>query len=488
LRVSSTSNGILAAKLAAAWQIIVRSVNPRTQAEAAIVADEIRLSRGTSDITDMVLPVAAALVAFTCNAWIPATTLIGWTLGVTLVCVLGWVAVRRLEHLRHEGVDGVRKWAQAHTALATLFFASWCLMGVFLWAPGVARNHMFLILVLASSLAASNTMTSAHPATALVAIVTHGSVMILRPLFAGDPLDLAVAGLCTVYCVLMASQAGVVYRTARRAREMQFEREKLIGELSDAKKESDRERALAAQAGRTRSEFLSNMNHELRTPMNAILGFSELIKSRAYGDNPGKYTEYATIIHDSGQYLLALINDMLDLARIEGGRLSLRECQFDLGHVISDVVAEHETGAGERGISLSMKIEKGLPHIYADDRAIRQIVNNLLSNAVKFTLTGGSVIVFAHRVADGRLAFGVEDTGIGIAEEAQDYVFERFGRGRHDVANAGSGTGLGLAIVKGFAEAHDGEVILQSEMGSGTRVTVYLPQSRLMSTAQRAAG
>ena len=215
-------------------------------------------------------------------------------------------------------------------------------MGIFLWAPGNLLNHMFLILVLAASLAGINAITAAHPATAFAAILTHGAIMIFRPLVAGDALDLVLAGLCTIYCLLMANQAGVVYQTARRNRELQAEREELIGDLSEAKLESDRERARAASAGRTRSEFLSNMNHELRTPMNAILGFSELIKAKAFGDDVDKYAEYAAIIHDSGQHLLALINDMLDLAKIEGGKLSLRESRFNLAHVISGVAAEHE--------------------------------------------------------------------------------------------------------------------------------------------------
>ena len=486
MSAQSTPGSLPAAKFAATMRTIVRSVDPRTPAEAAIVNDEIRFARGTSDISDLALPVAAALVAFACRFWIPASMLIGWTGAVVLVCVTGWHAGHRLEFLQHKGVDGVRAWARAHTALATIFFVCWCSMGIFLWAPGNLLNHMFLILVLAASLAGINSITAAHPATAFAAILTHSAIMIFRPLVAGDALDLVLAGLCAIYCVLMANQAGVVYRTARRNRELQAEREELIGDLSEAKSESDRERARAASAGRTRSEFLSNMNHELRTPMNAILGFSELIKVRAFGDDMDKYTEYAGIIHESGQNLLALINDMLDLAKIEGGKLSLRESRFNLAHVISDVAAEHEAKARENRLTLTLKIATGLPQVYADERAITQILVNLISNALKFTPSGGTVSAFANMQADGRLAFGVEDNGIGIAPEDQGHVFERFGRGRHDVAAAG--TGLGLAIVKGFAEAHDCDVILQSDMGAGTRVTVILPQSRLQATAQAKTG
>ncbi len=486
MSAQSASTGIVAAKFAAAVRAIVRSVDPHTAAEAAVVNDEIRLARGTTDLSDLALPFAAALVAFACRLWIPAPTLIGWTAAVTLICTAGWYAGRRLEFLQARGVDGVRKWAQTHTALATLFFAGWCSMGIFLWAPGNLLNHMFLILLLAASLAGINSITAAHPATAFAAILTHGAILIFRPLFAGDPLDLVLAGLCAIYCVLLASQAGVVYRTARRNRELQAEREELIGDLSEAKKESDRERARAAAAGRTRSQFLSNMNHELRTPMNAILGFSEIIKDKALGGNMDKYAEYAGIIHESGQHLLALINDMLDLAKIEGGKLSLREAWFDPAHTLSEMVAEHEAQANAAGLALTLRIAIDLPQIYADERAIRQILVNLISNALKFTPSGGAVSAFARLQSDGRLAFGVEDNGIGIAAEDQDQVFKRFGRGRHDLAT--TGTGLGLAIVKGFAEAHDGEVILQSVIGTGTRVTVILPKARLQAAARTKAG
>jgi signal transduction histidine kinase len=219
--------------------------------------------------------------------------------------------------------------------------------------------------------------------------------------------------------------------------------------------------------------------------MNAILGFSELIKSKALGDATDKYAEYAEIIHDSGQNLLRLIDDMLDLAKIEGGKLSLRETDVSIDLLIADTVAANETAARKRRLSLTKKIAKNLPKVFADERGMRQIVGNLLSNAIKFTQPGGCVTIFAQIEDDGRLAFGVEDTGLGIAPDEQPHVFERFGKKRHDVTMQEKGNGLGLAIVKGFAEAHDGSVLLESEIGAGTRVTVYLPAERLIQTDGR---
>ena len=212
--------------------------------------------------------------------------------------------------------------------------------------------------------------------------------------------------------------------------------------------------------------------------MNAILGFSELIRHKSFGNDADKYAEYAGIIHDSGEKLLALIDDMLDLAKIEGGRLSLRETSVDLKQIIVEAIESGERTADEGHLSVTKRIRRGFPMLHADERAIRQIVSNLFSNALKFTPPGGCITVFAEIDHDGRPAFGVEDTGVGIAEEDQATVFERFGKGRHDVTTMDKGTGLGLAIVKGFAEAHDGEVLLDSGLGEGTRVTVLLPVSR----------
>lgn len=481
---SATSTG----KPAALLEAVLRSINPRNATEAAIVADEISLTRGTSDTIDFALPLAAALVAFVCRAWIAIPTLVLWGAAVTVVSLGTWYAGRRIDHMRFQGVDAVRRWAQMRTAMTAIYLGTWCTMGIFLWAPGELLNHMFIILILACSLAGANALAAPHPATAVVATSLHSIVLVLPPLLAGDAFDLALAGLCLIYCFLMIAQARVVHANARRARQLQFERGALIRDLSDAKNDSDRERAAAAAAGRTRAEFLSNMNHELRTPMNAILGFSELIKTRAFGDDVEKYAEYAGIIHDSGRHLLTLINEMLDLAKIEGGKLSLRESIFDLRALMRDVVGEHEDGAKAGGLSFALKIAGQIPQAHGDERAIRQIVVNLVSNALKFTKEGGSVSVFAHIETDGRLAFGVEDDGIGIAAEDQVHVFERFGRGRHDVTATGKGTGLGLAIVKGFAEAHDGEVRLESDAGKGTRVTVFLPKARVVGATAKMAG
>ncbi len=370
-------------------------------------------------------------------------------------------------------------------AIASL---AWCSMGAFLRSPGVPLNHMALSLLLAASLAGSISTNASHPASAAIMVLSHAAFMIVPCALSDMPLDHVIAIMSAAFVAIMSIQAVVQHGSTKRLLTLEHERSGLVEGLRQAKQESDRERARAVAAGRAKSQFLSNMNHELRTPMNAILGFSELIKQKSFGTAIDKYAEYAGIIHQSGQHLLRLIDDMLDLAKIEGGKLSLRESEVSIAGIMSDTFAEYEAAAEGARLSFARKIDPALPYVLADERALRQIVKNLVSNALKYTPPGGAVTMFARLAEDGRLIFGVEDTGIGIADEDQPHVFERFGQGRHDVTSADKGTGLGLAIVKGFAEAHDGEVKLESALGAGTRITAYLPKERLRSPASRKAG
>jgi two-component system cell cycle sensor histidine kinase PleC len=184
------------------------------------------------------------------------------------------------------------------------------------------------------------------------------------------------------------------------------------------------------------------------------------------------------IIYQSGHHLLALINDVLDLAKIEAGGLSLRETDVNLSALMEDCVELMQAKAQLGGVSLHAEASAEPVTVHADERALRQILLNLLSNALKFTPAGGAVRVFLRMEKDGSITFGVEDTGLGIREEDIERVFENFGQGRHDISTADKGTGLGLPIVKGLAEAHGGRIALASKVGEGTRVTITLPARR----------
>jgi two-component system cell cycle sensor histidine kinase PleC len=484
------SASALLARIVEAWRTgvhaVVRSVDPSPD-DAWLADAQIKLYRQATRYATLLIPVGAFFVAEACEPWIPRAVCYTWWGVMVAICAALDLAGRYLEKHEERSVAGLKRITRAYVAMNTVFLAAWCSMNVFLWAPGEPINHMMLILVLACSLAGSIAITSVHPASTLNVFVVHAVFIVAPPALSPYPLDHTLAGMACVFLLLMAGQAVALNVSMTKMLTLEHERTGLVDGLQQAKDESDRERARASMAGRTKSQFLSNMNHELRTPMNAILGFSELMRDTSYGATPEKCAEYAGIIHDSGKNLLALIDDMLDLAKIEGGKLYLRESQFSFAHMIAEATSDAETAAQAKEISLTRKIERGLPQVHADERGMRQIVTNLLSNAVKFTPPGGCVTAFARMEPDGSLAFGVEDTGIGIAPEDQAHVFERFGHGRHDVATADKGSGLGLAIVKGFAEAHDGTVVLESELGMGTRVTVSLPRERLVTPQSRSA-
>jgi signal transduction histidine kinase len=226
-------------------------------------------------------------------------------------------------------------------------------------------------------------------------------------------------------------------------------------------------------ASRHKSEFLANMSHELRTPLNAIIGFSEVLSERMFGDINDKQAEYVHDILDSGQHLLSLINDILDLSKIEAGRMEVEPSDFDLPSAIDNTLVLVRERAVRRGIDLRHAIDPRLKSIHADERKVKQVLLNLLSNALKFTQEGGRVDVRAG-VRDGVAEISVSDTGAGIAPADQQAVFEEF-RQVGATAKKIEGTGLGLAISRKFIELHGGRIWVESELGRGSTFTFTLP-------------
>jgi two-component system cell cycle sensor histidine kinase PleC len=310
----------------------------------------------------------------------------------------------------------------------------------------------------------------------LPAFAVYATVMTLTPLQAHETTYNYLALVTPMYVGYIAVMAKQHHTRARIALVLEEEKNALLEELVRSKMESDRARDRAEAASLAKSQFLANMSHELRTPLNAIIGFSELISTRLFKDVE-KHYEYAGLIHSSGAHLLTLINDILDLAKIEAGRWRLTEAEIDLEIVAAEMMQLVTWKADENGCTLKTDIAPGLPLLFADGRALKQVWLNLLSNAVKFTHRG-SVTAFVRQDADGAILFGVSDTGIGISPEDQVRVFESFGQGQHDVAIADKGTGLGLAIVRGLTEAHGGQASLESELNKGTSVTIRMPVSR----------
>jgi len=229
-------------------------------------------------------------------------------------------------------------------------------------------------------------------------------------------------------------------------------------------------------ASRHKSEFLANMSHELRTPLNAVIGFSEVLEARMFGELNAKQVEYVHDIHSSGRHLLSLINDILDLSKIEAGKVVLEPSRFHLGNAMEGALTLLRERAARHGIELSMQVDERLGEIVADERKVRQVLLNLLSNAVKFTPDGGRVDVRAGLV-DGVVEVSVTDTGIGIAPKDQEAIFEEFQQVGDNALHKREGTGLGLTLARKFVELHGGRIRVQSELGTGSTFTFSLPMS-----------
>ena len=239
---------------------------------------------------------------------------------------------------------------------------------------------------------------------------------------------------------------------------------------------AEKSRALEV-ASRHKSEFLANMSHELRTPLNAIIGFSEVLGERFFGELTEKQDEYVRDIHESGKHLLSLINDILDLSKIEAGKLVLEPADFDLPAALQNALTLVKERAQRHGIHLGLEIHPALGVINADERKVKQIMLNLLSNAVKFTPDGGAVSVQAKPHAAG-VEVAVTDTGAGIAPEDHAAVFEEFRQVGRDTARKAEGTGLGLPLAKRFVELHGGSLRLESAPGRGSTFSFTLPLRR----------
>ena len=240
----------------------------------------------------------------------------------------------------------------------------------------------------------------------------------------------------------------------------------------------DKSRQIEA-ANRHKSEFLANMSHELRTPLNAIIGFSEVLQERLFGDLNEKQAEYTSDILTSGQHLLSLINEILDLSKVEAGRMELELAPFDLPLAIDNARTFVRERAVKHGITLDVDVDARLGEYVGDERKIKQILLNLLSNAVKFTPEGGRISIAANKTDNGA-EISVSDTGIGIAPADQPKIFEEFRQVGSDSTHKTEGTGLGLTLAKKVVELHGGKIWVESEVGKGSAFSFTLPTNNCL--------
>jgi len=330
--------------------------------------------------------------------------------------------------------------------------------------------------------AVSSMLASSLPIAVIAATTPVSAAVAINFLLGGSVREYILAAMAITaqgYFLLLANR---LYTTTLATVEARAEKDALIGELEQAKAISDEARARAEAASIAKSRFLAQMSHELRTPLNAILGFSEVMNNEIFGPHAvPTYKEYCNDIHNSGVHLLNLINEILDLSRIEAGRHELNEEPVSILAVVEDCNHLLALRAKNRGITVHEVFEPELPRVWADERAIRQICLNLLSNAIKFTPQGGEIWLKCGWTASGGQYMSVKDTGPGIPEEEIPIVLASFGQGSNSIKSAEQGAGLGLPIAKSLVDLHGGTFVFKSKLRIGTEVIATFPPERVVS-------
>jgi two-component system cell cycle sensor histidine kinase PleC len=349
-----------------------------------------------------------------------------------------------------------------------------------LWVQGNPTNNVFCALVMTSMLWAATVTRAMH--LRLYAI-GFGSMMVfywVRLLTGTTVVAHVLAVVLVVWLVYIVSMGLSIRRNVIEMLKNRFANETMATELKQARDEAQYKRREAEQANRSKTAFLANMSHELRTPLNAILGFSELIANKALGQEvPQRYRDYAQDINESGAHLLSLINDLLDVAKIEAGKMEIDPHWLDVSDQAETARRLIMPKLELKRQTLTMDIEPGLPLVWADERAFKQILINLLSNANKFTPEDGHITLICIQMEEGGILIVVQDTGIGIPSVKLDTIFEPFAQADNRYDRAAGGTGLGLALVKGLTELHGGRAWIESAEGEGTQVFVYFPLANI---------
>src|SRR5882762_3029021 len=428
----------------------------------------------------MAILMLIATVGFLSGLWTGTPLAAAWTLSVFGI---HFVMTAQCRKFLHQALtrSSLARWRMRFVVLDLFFGIAWMsnVVAVVRADEGASTFMLFVMLLV---VAVSSMLASSLPLAMVAATVPVTMAVALDFALRGGMQNFVLAAMTLTAQAYFTMLAQRLYSTTLATLEARAEKDALIGELEQAKAISDEARRRAEGASIAKSRFLAQMSHELRTPLNAILGFSEVMKSEVFGAHAVPvYKEYSADIHNSGVHLLNLINEILDLSRIEAGRYELNEEAVSLVHVVADCHHLLKLRASSRGITIHEVFEQGMPRIWGDERATRQIVLNLLSNSIKFTPQGGEIWLKVGWTASGGQYLSVKDTGSGIAEDEIPIVLASFGQGSNSIKSAEQGAGLGLPIAKSLIDMHGGTFTLKSKLRIGTEVIVTFPPERVMS-------
>jgi two-component system cell cycle sensor histidine kinase PleC len=411
--------------------------------------------------------------------WMRPISVSAWTCG--MLCIHAAIVRNCVRFLAEPASPAVtRKWRTRFVLLDLLYGLGW--MAVLLHPALDEISNTLLMFLMLLVIAVSSMLAANLPIAALAATVPVTVAIALNFVLSRSFDNYVLAALALAAEGYFALLAHRLHSTTLATLEARAEKDALIGELEQAKSISDEARHRAEAANVAKSRFLAQMSHELRTPLNAILGFSEVMKSEIFGGHAVPvYKEYSADIHNSGVHLLTLINEILDLSRIEAGRYELNEEAVSLVSVVADCHHLLKLRASTRRIAIHEVFEQGMPRIWGDERAVRQVVLNLLSNSIKFTPQGGEIWLKVGWTASGGQYLSVKDSGSGIAEDEIPIVLASFGQGSNSIKSAEQGAGLGLPIAKSLIDMHGGTFTLKSKLRIGTEVIVTFPPERVMS-------
>jgi two-component system cell cycle sensor histidine kinase PleC len=427
----------------------------------------------------LVILLLVGTVGFLSSLWTGAVTAGTWT---SAVLVIHAVIITKCRQFLAEppGSINIRRWRLRFIMLDLLFGLAW--MFILIHPVGAdAQASTFMLFVMLLVVAVASMLASSVPIAVFAATIPVSAAVALDFALKGTLHDYILAIMALTAEGYFSLLAHRLYSTTLATLEARFEKDALIGELETAKATSDEARRRAEAANIAKSRFLAQMSHELRTPLNAILGFSEVMKSEIFGPHQvPAYKDYAADIHNSGVHLLGLINEILDLSRVEAGRYELNEETISLAHVVGECSHLLQIRAKTRGLTIHELFETDMPRLWADERAVRQICLNLLGNAIKFTPQGGEIWLKVGWTASGGQYISVKDTGPGIPEEEIPIVLASFGQGSNSIKSAEQGAGLGLPIAKSLVDLHGGTFTLKSKLRIGTEVLVTFPPERVM--------